>query len=217
MKSQKHSWMKAGMPLLVIGSLLICAGIITRGDIRIMNIPVSIPIAQHYSSGAFISGWIAIILGFVITMTGFLALYAFLSSKKNSLINAGALVLTLSGTGLLLPVFGTYAFTFPLVGRVYLAGQTTLMNFGPSVISGPLAVYLPVAALVYIIGIALFGIAIWQSGLISRSVGVVFFLHAPLLMNPQNPTVEVLGGLLLAITSVFFVFAVFKLKNITDR
>ena len=217
MKNQKHSWMKAGGPLLVLGSVLICAGILMRGDFRVMNIPLSIPIAQHYVSGAFVTGWLLIIVGFILNITGFLALYAFLVSRRARLINAIALVLTLSGIGLLLPAFGTFAFTLPIIGKSYLAGQTTLMGVVPAIISGPIATYLLLAGLVYMVGCAFFAASIWFSDLITRWVGVLFFLHAPFLLNPLYPAVEIIGGIVLLISSLLLVWAIYRLKIIVDR
>src|SRR5262249_16661409 len=63
-------------------------------------------------------------LAFVLLPYGMLSLYAALASTPSEPHALWALVLSLAGIALILPMLGVEAYMLPILGRLYLAGQS---------------------------------------------------------------------------------------------
>lgn len=117
------------------------------------------------------------ILAYVLPFLGFWALYMFLMQHQVEKLAFWGLVGTLLGTGLPLTTLGVFAYVSPVIGNLYLQGDTHLPQVITDIAMGSSMVLGLPGAIFYISGCLLFGVAIWRSGVLARWSGVLFTLH----------------------------------------
>lgn len=85
-----------------------------------------------------------------------------------------AMVLSLAGITLIMPMLGVETHILPIIGMLYLEGKTDIASAVRLIYHGPaLAVFL-LALLLLAIGVIYLAVAIWHSGVLPRWAGVIF-------------------------------------------
>jgi hypothetical protein len=146
------------------------------------------------------------IVSLVLWLVGIQALYSFLAGISISRWGLVALIFSLAGIGLFLPLVGILAFAAPVAGRAYLNGDTdavALVAGSISMSNGSALLFGGLSVLLFVAGSIIFGFVIWRCRILPKWAGVTYavagtlsFLSAPL----YNFAVALLGGLLLLIS-----------------
>src|SRR5262249_31591424 len=112
-------------------------------------------------------------LAFVLLLYGMLSLYVALASTPAESRAFRAMVSSLAGIALILPMLGVETYTLPILGQLYLAGQSGIAPAVGMIYLGP-ALFVFLAGLLFLaIGAITFALAIWQSATLPRWAGVL--------------------------------------------
>jgi len=165
-----------------------------------------VQVVERVALGAFtpnfVPAWTIILVGGVLQLYGFFGLYRYLTFQGSSVIAFLALVLSIAGIALFLPLAAFFAVNGPVIADLYQLGNQQVIavveaNFTSSV---GLAL-LSVSSVAGIIGVILFAIAIWRHGRLPKWTGVLFAMSLPLLAVPVTFTTELLGAVILLISA----------------
>jgi hypothetical protein len=167
--------------------------------------------AQDVVSGNYLTAQYLYILAYVIPFFGFWALYMYLAQRQKERMAFWGLMGTLLGTGLPLTTLGVLAYASPVIGRLYLQGDTHLPQMINEIVMGSSMVMGMPGAFLYIGGCISFGIAIWQSETISKWSAITLALHGLFVaFGFGMPLLLVLSWILLALSGILFVLGVQK-------
>ena len=159
-------WIRLGLLALPVYALLTFAATLTHqpdpsGDFGAY--------AAYISTTQFLAGHlIGSIVGSVLALLGVIALAAYLLRDGASNLVMVALVASVAGNALILPLFGVAAFASPAIGRAYLAGLTDVIGINDAIYGTPLIVTGLLGGLCYSAGTILFGVAIGRSADLPR-------------------------------------------------
>jgi len=142
-------------------------------------------------------------LAFVLLLYGMLSLYATLVSTPAESHALWALVLSVAGIALILPMLGVETYMLPILGQLYLAGQSGVAPAIGMIYLGPALFVFLVGLLLLAIGAITFGVAIWQSAVLPRWAGVLFALGLALWFPPFPRTVRIIDGLVIGFGGVW--------------
>jgi hypothetical protein len=150
--------------------------------------------------------WAAVLGGGALELLGLASLYALVARYADSGAARWGWAGSTLGMALVLPLFGFEALVAPVVGDLYLGGDTKVMQivtsfFGGSKVS--LAV-MAVMTLAYILGCLLTSVALWTRTDAPKWAAAAFFLHAPLISIPIVFATEVAGAVLLLAAGMAF-------------
>jgi hypothetical protein len=161
------------MPLI---SLIGLVGIVLRGPFA-LPIPDAAAWAEAATQPLFAVGQILLIAGYVLPFFGFWALYAYMSESGPEQSAFWGFMLSVWGTALALPGLGITAFAGPLAAESYLAGQLDASSLITTAMMSRGFALSIMAAVGYIIGPILLGIALWRSGTAPKWAALLFALH----------------------------------------
>jgi hypothetical protein len=168
------------------------------------------------SSGAWVAAHLFAMVGFILTALGLLAVRNVVSSTRAERLGFAAVVTGWVGVGLTLPYYGAEDFGLNAIARKAAEGQRfdvldliDAVRFSPVPITTfGLGLLLLAAAAV------LAAIAIWRSGVLPRSSGILFALGFALFL-PQffaPPAVRIAHGVLVAVGSAWLALALWQAK-----
>jgi hypothetical protein len=202
------SWIRFGILTLPASGLLLGVGNIVRGLALGIVVPAGQPgagglaygssanlhpaanpegFAGAFGSPVYAVGALMIVAGLVISVFGLFALLAYLGAGPGRRWALAAFVPSVLGTALILPVFGVLAFALPALARAYSGGQQGALGLVGAIAGGPLlAGWALAAGALYVVGSALFAVAVWRSRSLPRWSGVPYALSAPLLVVPSG-------------------------------
>lgn len=198
-KTEHPSRIRMGALCLLASGVLTVVGLLLRGPILD---PLTHPEAfvRAAISTRHILAWTLLLPSLVIQIYGFLGLYAFMAhTRQDRLAWAGA-ALSVAGNGLFLPFTGVIAFVTPVVGRLYLKGDPSVMAIAIDGLTGDFAMpFMMASALFLLLGSILFGIAIWRSPGLPKGAAIPYVVHSLLIgfVAPYSYGLELTGGFLL--------------------
>ena len=169
--------------------------------------------AQAVSSANFGTAFLITMIGQVVDIFAFLALYGYLAGGRNEGLSFWGMALSIAGGALFLAMTGFLAFAAPAIGQVYLAGQTQVIAVAVAGFSsGPALGVLSVSGLLGTIGAILLAIGIWRSGSLPKWSALLFFLSIPLLAFAPafSYPLELLGGLLALVSGAWIVLGAWR-------
>ena len=167
--------------------------------------------AQNVVSKNYLTAQYLYILAYVIPFFGFWALYIYLAQRQKERLAFWGLMGTLLGTGLPLTTMGVLAYVSPVIGKLYLSGDTHLPQVINEIAMGSSMVMGMPGAFLYIGGCISFAIAICQSETISKWSGVMLALHGLFVAFGFGvPSLLVLSWILLILSGIMFVKGVQK-------
>jgi hypothetical protein len=138
----------------------------------------------------------------LLNLYGFLGLYRYLTYRAENRIALLAVVLTVAGLALFLPVTTFYVVNVPLIADLYQQGHQAVIAVVESNFVDLGLVVLGVSSVGGIGGAILFGVAIWRDGRLPKWTGVLFALSiAGGLAFPVSLATELLGAVLLMISA----------------
>jgi hypothetical protein len=143
--------------------------------------------AGAFGSAVYEVGALMLVVGLAVSIFGVFALFAYLGAGPARRWAMAALVPSVLGTVLILPVFGVQAFALPALARAYSGGQQGALRLVGAIAGGPLLAGWAVAAgALYVVGSALLAVAVWRSRSLPRWSAVPYALSAPLLVLPSG-------------------------------
>jgi hypothetical protein len=111
---------------------------------------------------------------------GTVALYAYLSRTKQEKLAFAGMVVTMFFLALYLPIIGFAAYVFPAVGELVAQGQTEMIAVMDQVSREPFIVIPFFGGILWYIGIALMGAAVWRSGVLWKWGGLLLIINGVL-------------------------------------
>jgi len=142
-------------------------------------------------------------LAFILLLYGMLSLYAALASTRAERYALWAMVLSLAGIALVLPMLGVETYMLPILGRLYLAGQAGVAPAIGMIYLGPALFVFLGGLLLLAIGAVTLGVAIWRSAVLPRWAGVLFALGLVFWFPPFPRVVRILDGFVIGLGGVW--------------
>jgi hypothetical protein len=166
------------------------------------------------SSGAWVAAHLFAMVGFILVALGLLAVWNAVSRTRAERLGFAAVVATWIGVGLTLPYYGAEDFGLNAIARKAAEGQRfDLLGLVEAVR------FSPVPATTFFLGLLLLGVgavlaavAIWRSGVLPRSSGILFAVGFALFI-PQfylPPAGRIAHGVLVAAGSIWLALALWR-------
>jgi hypothetical protein len=161
------------------------------------------------------------IVGLILAIFGTFALGAYLTRSRAGRLGLVAMVMTVLGSTLFLPLMGVSTFAAPEEGQAYLAGIDGLRDL-PDIFADAVAALTSLLFIVLIfVGNVLLGVAVWRSGTLPRwagalwASGAVFMYPLGLVyaatIGPQStPPTVLVGAALLVIGGGWMAWSVLR-------
>ena len=197
--------------MLPLAGLLAVFGLILRGPLGNPSINPS-GFAQNAASANFGISWIIIMLGLVVRIYSFMVLFGILGLTRAGRMVFWAMLTSFVAETLFLSLTGILAFTVPVAAKLYLQGDTHMLNvLMAGFFSGPALAVLYPSGLIGTLGSVLFSIAIWRTNL-PIWAAVLYALTTPLLAFAPafSYALELLGGLLLLVSTTWLAAAAWR-------
>jgi hypothetical protein len=142
-------------------------------------------------------------LAFILLLYGVIILYAALASSSAERRAFWAMVFSLAGIALTLPMLGVETYMLPILGKLYLAGQPGIFPAIDWIYRGwAVAVFL-LGLLLLAIGAVMFAMAIWHSRTLPRWAGIVFAAGLVLWFPPFPEVVRIVDGFAIGVGGVW--------------
>jgi hypothetical protein len=166
------------------------------------------------SSGTWVAAHLFAMVGFILVALGLLAVWNAVSTTRAERLAFAAVVTTWIGVGLTLPYYGAEDFGLNAIARKAAEGQRfDLLGLVEAVR------FSPVPATTFFLGLLLLGVgavlaavAIWRSGVLPRSSGILFAVGFALYL-PQfylPPAGRIAHGVLVAAGSIWLALALWR-------
>jgi len=197
--NQTRREVRSGLVVLALTGPLFTVGIILRGAIDISD--TSSLIREALSPG-YTTGWILIVVGFVLQLYGFFGLYRYLTTKTESVMALWGFALRTVGGALGVPAFMFLAINGPEIARQQQRANPDAIIVLERFFNGGLGVAaLGFASTAAVVGFILFVIVMWRDGRLPKWAVVTFALSLPFLAIAVTFVTELLGGILWLIST----------------
>jgi hypothetical protein len=168
------------------------------------------------SSTAWVASHLFAMIGFILVPLGLLAVHSAVSRTRAERLALTALVITWVGAGLILPYYGAEDFGLNAIATKVRQGQNLdLLGLVDAVRFSFAAAGMFLAGLLLLaVGTVLAAIAVWRSGALPRSGGIVFAVGFALFL-PQFYTpaaVRIGHGVLVAAGSIWLALALWRAR-----
>jgi hypothetical protein len=156
-------------------------------------------------------------VGFILVALGLLAVWNAVSATRAERLALAAVVTGWIGVGLTLPYYGAEDFGLNAIARKAAEGQVLdLLGLVDAVrFSAVPATTFALGLLLLGVGAVLAAVAIWRSGVLPRSSGILFaagfVLFLPQFFTP--PAVRIAHGVLVAAGSIWVALALWRAKE----
>jgi hypothetical protein len=169
------------------------------------------------SSGAWVAAHLFAMVSFILVALGLLAVWIAVSATRAERLALAAVVTTWIGVGLTLPYYGAEDFGLNAIARKAAEGRVVdLLGLVDAVR------FSPVPATTFALGLLLLGaggvlvaVAIWRSGVLPRSSGILFalgfVLFIPQFFSP--PAVRIVHGVVVAAGSIWVALALWRMST----
>src|SRR5258707_11278023 len=150
--------------------------------------------AKALTSKGYLTAQILFLLAFPLFSTAAISIYKLLSYSRDHRPAFWAMVFSVLGVGLSMPSIGINTVVLPLIGRLYLDGETDALNIYYALQDYPRSLILQCGGYLLVIGIIIFGWVIWRNNNLSRR-GAVLYLAGWILFVVSNNRVSKPGSL----------------------
>ena len=173
------------------------------------------------NSGAWVAAHLFAMVGFILVALGLLGLWNAVRRTRAERLALAAVVTTWIGVGLTLPYYGAEDFGLNAIARKAADGQVSdLLGLVEAVRFSPVPITtFGLGLLLLAAGAVLAAVAIWRSGVLARSSGILFaagfVLFLPQFFTP--PAVRIAHGVLVAAGSIWLAVALWRASGAEDR
>jgi hypothetical protein len=152
-------------------------------------------------------------LAFVLLLYGVLTLYAHLANSHTEPRAFRAMLLSLAGIVLSMPMLGVETHILPILGRLYLEGKTDIAPAVGLIYLGPaLGVFL-LGLVLLAIGAMRLAVALWHSRSLPGWAGVLFAIGLALWFPPLPRLVRVVDGLLIGSGGIWLAWSLWQAEE----
>jgi len=172
------------------------------------------------NSGAWVAAHLFAMVGFILVALGLLGLWNAVRRTRAERLALAAVVTTWIGVGLTLPYYGAEDFGLNAIARKAADGQVSdLLGLVEAVRFSPVPITtFGLGLLLLAAGAVLAAVAIWRSGVLARSSGILFaagfVLFLPQFFTP--PAVRIAHGVLVAAGSIWLAVALWRASGAED-
>ena len=142
-------------------------------------------------------------LAFVLLLYGVLTLSTCLATTPVEPRAFRAMVLSLAGIALILPMLGVATSILPMLGKLSLAGQADLAPALAMIDLGPTLGVLLIGLLLLAVGTIMFAVALWHSAVLPRWAGVRFAIGLTLWFPLFPRVIRILDGFVIGLGGVW--------------
>jgi hypothetical protein len=173
--------------------------------------PQSAQIDRPVSASApWVTSHLSLMLAFVLLLYGVLTLYARLASGPVESRAWRAMVLSLAGITLIMPMLGVETHILPIIGKLYLEGHTAIAPAVRLIYHGAALVVVFVGLALLAMGAITFAVAIWHSDARPPWAGVIFAIGLALWFPPFPRTMRVIDGLCIGIGGLWLAWGLWQ-------
>jgi hypothetical protein len=159
--------------------------------------------ASYIVSTSWVVAHLLCTLAFILLIYGLIILYARLASTSMERLAFWAMVFSLAGIALILPMLGVETYMLPILGKLYQAGQSGIFPAIAMIYLGPaLGVFL-VALVLLAIGAITFAVVIWRSRVLPRFAGALFAAGLSLWFPPFPEVVRIADGFVIGLGGIW--------------
>jgi hypothetical protein len=162
------------------------------------------------TSAPWVVAHLIAMLAFVLLLYGLLILYARLPNGNIEPRALRAMVLSLAGIMLIMPMLGVETHILPIIGTLYLEGKTDIAPAVRLIYHGPALVVFLLGLLLLAVGVIYLAVAIWHSAVLPRWAGVIFALGLALWFPPFPRMIRMVDGLLIGIGGVWLAWSLWQ-------
>jgi hypothetical protein len=142
-------------------------------------------------------------LAFVLLLYGVLTLYTCLAATPAEPRAFRAMVLSLAGIALILPMLGVETYVLPILGQLSLAGQSGIAPAIDLIYRGPALGAFLIGLLLLAVGAIMFAVAIWHSAVLPRWAGVLFAMGLALWFPPFPRVIRIIDGFVIGLGGIW--------------
>ena len=132
---------------------------------------------------------------FAFLIPGTVTLYAYLSRTKQEKLAFAGMVVTVLFLALFLPIIGFAAYVFPAIGELVAQGQTEMIAVMDQTSLEPFIIIPFLGGILWYIGLALMGAAVWRSGVLWKWGGLLLIINGVLSIPAFVLDITVLNNL----------------------
>jgi hypothetical protein len=158
------------------------------------------------------------IFGLIFAIFGVFALGAYLARSRAGRMGLVAMVLTVLGNALFLPLQGVSTFSAPEEGQAVLAGLEELEELSPIFANTVFGLTGLLDIVLLLVGNVLLGVAVWRSGILPRWAGAIWaathvlmyfsLAYASAIGPASTPPTVPLGAVLVVISGAWIAWSV---------
>ena len=149
-------------------------------------------------------------LAFVLLVLGMLALYGRFVPTPWEPRALRALVWSLAGIALIMPMLGVETHVLPILGKLYAAGAVDVAPTIEAIYIGPAMIVFGLGLLGLAVGAIGFARIIWRSGMLPRWAGVAFAAGLALWFPPFPRGIRVVDGFLIGIGGAWLAWQLWR-------
>jgi hypothetical protein len=154
---------------------------------------------------------------FVLLLPGILALYAHLADADREASAFRAMVFSLAGIVLIMPMLGVETHILPIIGRLYLAGRTDIAPIVGLIYLGPALGIFLLGLLLLAVGSICFAAVIRHTRLLPPWAGIIFAAGLTFWFPPFPRMVRVVDGVLIGVGGIWLAHSIwYRSKRATD-
>ena len=171
---------------------------------------------NHYVLGHLLGS----ILGLIFAIFGTFALGAYLTRSRAGRLGLVAMVMTVLGSALFLPLQGVSTFAVPEEGQAVLASIEEFSKLPPIFANTVFALTGLLVIVLAFVGNALLGVAVWRSGTLTRWTGVLWgaahvlmylsLAYGQMIGPASTPPTVPLGAVLIVIGGAWMAWSVLR-------
>lgn len=200
---------RAAVWALPLAGLVFVASVPLRGEASSAAVTDGADFAQQVTSAGHVAGNLGNIVAFALLLFAFIGLYGYFTARGRDRLATAALVSSVTGVALVLPLFGVVTFAQRALGQEYLdAPSEGLIAAANRLFTGPLMAVVGLGGSLYILGFILFAVAAWRTPPLPRWAAVLLVLAPPVLSRPPSLLVEVVASALLTAAGAGIAFAI---------
>lgn len=162
------------------------------------------------TSAPWVVSHLLAMLAFVLLLFGMLTLYAHFEEGRPEPRALRALVWSLAGIALIMPMLGIETHILPILGKLYLAGTTAIASAVGLIYLGPAIVIFLLGLLFLAVGVIYFALAIWQDGGLPRWAGVLFAIGLALWFPPFPRVLRIIDGFVIGVGGLWLAWSVWQ-------
>ena len=162
------------------------------------------------TSTPWVASHLIAMVAFVLLFFGLLTLYVRLAATPRESRALRALVWSLTGIALIMPMLGVETHILPIIGGLYTAGATDIAPAIGAIYRGSAMLVFFSGLLALAVGAIGFARVIWRSEILPRWAGVAFAAGLALWFPPFPRSIRIVDGLLIGVGGAWLAWRLWR-------